>query len=930
MKRSYPHFRLLAVISLLLGAIWLNPAAAATVPQLTWLGEWSGGLVAGPRALDVDGQGNLYVADQLSRAVFKFDRFGRCQTSFLDGQASGRGVAVTPDGGTLYVSTKSQGVAVVSVADGTVSGYLTGAELTTPAEIDLDVDGYVYVADASRFDVKVFYPNGSLKAVFGGAGIANGQFRSIAALAVNPQNGQAYVASNLAEIPRLQIFDKSGAYLSSVPNATLYGVDNHTARGIVFENRADGRAFVLRYLPVALRAFDASFATALADFGDVSGKLHAPVDVAFDAVTNRLFVSDGSGIDVFGVDGGSSPAYTNSAPSAPALLSPVAGTVVAGAAPVLTWGAATDADGDKLSYEVVVTRGDAVVYKASTVATSQAVPAGTLEENGSYQWTVTAADGLASSAPGAKAAFVVNATDEAPSAPVAVSPLAGEAFGDADSLVWTASVDPDPNDALLSYRVEIAADAAFADVVVEKVVDGQALQLSVANAANLLEVGASYFWRVAAADADGTASSASAAGSFVYDAMLLRVTANVQDAVVSLYGNHGYAGRLAGKTPLVLRDLAAGRYTVVVERAGFEPVIESVELTEGASAAVNAAMSPAYDLSTFAAGTISVGTGPAAGAGAAPLLVDFDGDGRLDLLVGDAAGQLLLFPALDSSAGDSLAFQGGASLGLPVMPGAVPYVADWNNDGLKDLLVGQADGTVKLFVNAGSDAAPAFAGATDLAISGGTLNVVGGASPVVVDLNGDGAKDLVVGSASGKVYAFINQGSDAAPQLAVGAPLFEVAGAAQVASVDWNADGVRDLLVTANGQSTVYLKGASGFAAAGALPVSGVFGVAAVDLNNGSGKDLVVGKADGKLAFFASDSKVYAGSTLAYLQTAWTNAAALVADENPAALALGNKISADLAAGSYETAKTALEGISAQLNDGEAKASVQALAGLLK
>ena len=926
MKRSYPHFRLLAVISLLLGAIWLNPASAATVPQLTWLGEWSGGLVAGPRALDVDGQGSLYVADQLSRTVFKFDRFGRCQTSFLDGQASGRGVAVTPDGSTLYVSTKSQGVAMVNVADGTVSGYLAGAEMVSPAEIDLDADGYVYVVDASRFDVKVFYPNGTFKAVFGGAGTGNGQFRSIAALAVNPQNGQAYVASNLAEVPRLQIFDKTGAYLSSVPNATLYGVDNHTARGIAFENRADGRAYVLRYLPVALRAFDASFATALADFGDVSGKLHAPVDVAFDAVTNRLFVSDGSGIDVFGVDGGTSPAYSNNAPSVPALISPVAGTVVAGASPVLTWGAASDADGDKLSYEVVVTRGDAVVYKASTVATSQAVPAATLEENGSYQWSVVAGDGLAFSAPSAKAAFVVNATDEAPSAPVAVSPLAGEFFGDADSLAWTASVDPDPNDALLAYRVEIAADAAFAKIVAEKVVDGQALPVSAVNEANLLEVGTSYFWRVVAADADGTASKPSAAGSFVYDAMLLRVTANVQDAVVSLYGNHGYAGRVAGKTPLVLRDLAAGRYTVVVERAGFEPVIEAVELAEGTSVAVNAAMSPAYNLSAFAAGTISVGAGPVAGAGAAPLLVDFDGDGWLDLLVGDAAGQVLLFPAQDAATSDSLAFQGGASLGLPVMPGAVPFVADWNNDGLKDLLVGQADGTVKLFVNGGSDAAPAFAGATDLAISGGTLNVVGGASPVVIDLNADGAKDLVVGSASGKVYAFINQGSDAAPQLAAGTRLFEVTGAAQVASADWNADGVRDLLVTANGQTTVYQKGASGFVSAGTLPVAGAFGVVAVDVNGGSGKDLIVGQADGKLAFLVSDSKVYAGSTLAYLQAELDR----LAKEIPAVLALSGKVSADLKAGNYEAAKSALEGIAAQLSEGEAKASVQALAGLLK
>ena len=44
---------------------------------------------------------------------------------------------------------------------------------------------------------------------------------------------------------------------------------------------------------------------------------------------------------------------------------------------------------------------------------------------------------------------------------------------------------------------------------------------------------------------------------------------------------------------------------------------------------------------------------------------------------------------------------------------AAPEVADWNNDGRKDLLVGQfMDGKIALFLNQGSSARPAFKGST--------------------------------------------------------------------------------------------------------------------------------------------------------------------------------------------------------------------------
>ena len=52
---------------------------------------------------------------------------------------------------------------------------------------------------------------------------------------------------------------------------------------------------------------------------------------------------------------------------------------------------------------------------------------------------------------------------------------------------------------------------------------------------------------------------------------------------------------------------------------------------------------------------------------------------------------------------------------LAVSSYSAPSVIDWNNDGKKDLLVGQFDkGYVWLFLNQGTDAQPAFGAGTNV------------------------------------------------------------------------------------------------------------------------------------------------------------------------------------------------------------------------
>ena len=59
--------------------------------------------------------------------------------------------------------------------------------------------------------------------------------------------------------------------------------------------------------------------------------------------------------------------------------------------------------------------------------------------------------------------------------------------------------------------------------------------------------------------------------------------------------------------------------------------------------------------------------------------------------------------------------QGGSSL--------VPCVVDWNGDGKKDLLVGQSFGKIRLYLNQGTDNAPVFKSFTYLQAGGKVISL---------------------------------------------------------------------------------------------------------------------------------------------------------------------------------------------------------------
>ncbi|MBC8367975.1 VCBS repeat-containing protein, partial [bacterium] len=159
--------------------------------------------------------------------------------------------------------------------------------------------------------------------------------------------------------------------------------------------------------------------------------------------------------------------------------------------------------------------------------------------------------------------------------------------------------------------------------------------------------------------------------------------------------------------------------------------------------------------------------------GAFPRIVFWNEDLLPDLLVGDAYGQVWIFlnegedgsPLLGAGSLVQVGPPGG-KVPISVYGRATPVFEDWDEDGKRDLVVGAIDGRLHLFLNEGSDTDPDFLAVSYGQATGGDLYVSGGrASPVLLDIDGDGRKELLSGNTLGEMLVYLNIGADASPML---------------------------------------------------------------------------------------------------------------------------------------------------------------------
>jgi hypothetical protein len=138
------------------------------------------------------------------------------------------------------------------------------------------------------------------------------------------------------------------------------------------------------------------------------------------------------------------------------------------------------------------------------------------------------------------------------------------------------------------------------------------------------------------------------------------------------------------------------------------------------------------------------------------------------------------------------------------------HAFDWDGDGDLDLLVGDIRGNVYLVPNEGTKEKWAFGNHQPVKAAGKDLRVEGDAGPFVADWDGDGKPDLLVGSGDGSVWLYRNIAKGRGTELAAGRPVLPPVGdlhgenlpaeptrgmRSKVCVADWNGDGRPDLVV---------------------------------------------------------------------------------------------------------------------------------------
>jgi len=220
-----------------------------------------------------------------------------------------------------------------------------------------------------------------------------------------------------------------------------------------------------------------------------------------------------------------------------------------------------------------------------------------------------------------------------------------------------------------------------------------------------------------------------------------------------------------------------------------------------------------------------------------PEMADLDNDGDMDMLVGQLYGDFLYYENVGSATVPNFATPVSAPFGLvSTQLMNTPALTDLDGDGDLDLLSGEYGGVMRYHENIGTATNPLFQ--APISSPFGLTNSYGYyAFPEFADLDNDGDMDLLVGEGYTNMQYFENIGTAVAPSFA--APILSPFGLATAATgygfvspefADFDNDGDQDLIVGVYyGNFEYYMNTGTASSPAFSGPTTNPFGLAQVN-----------------------------------------------------------------------------------------------------